>query len=75
MKKNKFSTHNLCKLCVYNFSYTVSVSKPVQQTLSQFGLHVMFPVMFHAMFHAMFHYGHLKKKKINLKVVWDSSIL
>lgn len=66
MKMNKFSTHNLCKLCVYNFSYTVSVSKPGQQTLSQFGLHamfpVMFPVMFHAMFHAMFHYGHLKKK-------------
>lgn len=66
MKMNKFSTHNLCKLCVYNFSYTVSVPKPGQQTLSQFGLHVMFPVMFH--------YGHLKKK-INLKVVWDSSIL
>lgn len=58
--KMKFSTHNLCKLCVYNFSYTVSVSKPGQQTLSQFGLHVMFPVII--MFHAMFHYGHLKKK-------------
>lgn len=60
MKKNKFSTHNLCKLCVYNFSYTLSVSKPEQQILSQFGLHVMFPVII--MFHAMFHYGHLKKK-------------
>lgn len=71
MKMNKFSTHNLCKLCVYNFRYTVSVSRPGQQTLSQFGLHVifpvMFPVMFHAMFHAMFHYGHLKKRRLILR--------
>lgn len=67
MKMNKFSTHNLCKLCVYNFSYIVSVSKPGQQTLSQFGLHAMFPVMFPVMFHAMFHYGHLKKRRLILR--------